>query len=122
MRLEILTDAFLTWLVLNVLHGTALFGLTWLVCATLLRRSRPSIQAAVWTVVLIKFLLPPVLPGNFGISGLLSSVTPQTGSTQSAPRPVFTSASALDSTDGSVEGLVSVVPPPLEHGGRISNL
>jgi beta-lactamase regulating signal transducer with metallopeptidase domain len=68
----------LTLMAMVLIHGTALMMLTWLASATLFRRCRPSIQAALWTVVLIKFLLPPVLPVNFGLSGMLDSILPHT--------------------------------------------
>jgi beta-lactamase regulating signal transducer with metallopeptidase domain len=67
----------LTLLAMLLAHGTALMLLTWLASATVLRRCRPSIQAALWTVVLVKFLLPPVLPMNFGLSGMLDSILPR---------------------------------------------
>ncbi|HYO90072.1 MAG TPA: M56 family metallopeptidase, partial [Pyrinomonadaceae bacterium] len=82
-----------------LVHGTALMLLTWLASATLLRRSRPSIQAAIWTVVLIKFLLPPVLPFNFGLSGMLDSILPRT--TQ-ALQPSPQKVSPVQPTDGSM--------------------
>lgn len=69
-------EAFLDLMLLALAHGTALVLLTWLASATLLRRCRPSVHAALWTVVLVKFLLPPVLPGDVGLSPLLSSLLP----------------------------------------------
>ena len=47
----------------TLVHGTALALVTWLICATLLRKARPALHAALWTVVLFKFLVPPILPG-----------------------------------------------------------
>lgn len=89
----------LTLLTMMLAHGTALMLLTWLASATLLRRSRPSIQAAIWTVVLIKFLLPPVLPFNFGLSGMLDSILPRTTQAwQTSPPQV----SPVQQTDGSM--------------------
>ncbi|HVG30435.1 MAG TPA: M56 family metallopeptidase [Pyrinomonadaceae bacterium] len=78
MTFQLLSNNVLTLMALMLIHGTALMLLTWLADTTLLRRSRPSIHAALWTVVLIKFLLPPVLPVNFGLSGMIDSLLPQT--------------------------------------------
>lgn len=60
--------------VTGLLHGTVLAAITALVCATLLRRARPALLAALWTVVLIKFLAPlgPELPVS--LSGLLEAL------------------------------------------------
>ncbi len=57
---------------LALIHGTALALVTWLLSAIILRRSRPALQAALWTLVLIKFLLPPVLPGEIAMSGWIA--------------------------------------------------
>jgi beta-lactamase regulating signal transducer with metallopeptidase domain len=59
---------------LMLMHGTVLVGLTWLASATVLRRCRPALIAAVWTVVLIKFLVPPLFPASFGYSSMLSLI------------------------------------------------
>lgn len=73
---ELTSDALLRLLALTLLHGTALALLTWAAEVTLLRRCRPSVKAALWAVVLVKFLLPPVLPGSFGLSALIGSLGP----------------------------------------------
>ena len=67
-------NALLGLLALTLLHGTALALLTWAADVTVLRRCRPSVKATLWAVVLVKFLLPPVLPGSFGLSALLGSL------------------------------------------------
>ncbi len=48
----------------GLLHGTVLALLTALVCTTLLRRARPALVATLWTLVLLKFVVPvgPALP------------------------------------------------------------
>ena len=58
----------------TLLHGTGLALVTWLICATLLRKARPALHAALWTVVLFKFLVPPILPGEMALSGLMGSL------------------------------------------------
>ena len=87
MSVQLVGEAFLELMLLALAHGTALVLLTWLASATLLRRCRAAVHAALWTVVLVKFLLPPVLPGDFGLSPLLSSLLPPTADAVIA-RPV----------------------------------
>lgn len=60
------------WTGLTILHGTVLSLLTWLITATVLRRARPAVHAAIWTVVLLKFLVPPAAPWIPGLSEGLS--------------------------------------------------
>src|SRR2546425_1464878 len=64
----------LTLVGLMLMHGTVLIGLTWLASVTILRRSRPALIAAVWTIVLVKFLVPPLLPASFGHSSVSSLI------------------------------------------------
>ena len=54
-----------------LVHGTALALVAWALDSTLLRRARPAFRAALWTVVLLKFFLPPVLPVPAALSGWL---------------------------------------------------
>lgn len=87
---ELTSNALLSLLALTLIHGTALALLTWAAEVTVFRRCRPSLKAALWIVVLVKFLLPPVLPGSFGLSALLGSLSPGaemivTGAAQSPP-------------------------------------
>lgn len=58
----------------GLIHGTALALVTALLAATVLRRARPALMAALWTIVLLKFLIPigPELPVS--LSGLLDAV------------------------------------------------
>jgi len=46
----------------GLMHGTLLAVITGVLCLTLLRRARPTLIATLWTIVLIKFVLP-VGPG-----------------------------------------------------------
>jgi beta-lactamase regulating signal transducer with metallopeptidase domain len=57
---------------LTLIHATVLALLTWLISASLLRRCRPSIHAAIWTIALIKFFVPPVLPGEMALSSWIT--------------------------------------------------
>jgi len=59
---EALLGALLFWAGQALLYGTVLAGLTAFLCSLMLRRARPALHAFLWTVVLLRFLLPPVLP------------------------------------------------------------
>src|SRR5437763_5847021 len=72
MSTEAVTNVLIHYGGLVLIHGTVLALVTWLLSVTLLRRSRPAIKSALWTVVLVKFLLPPVLPGEMAMSGWVS--------------------------------------------------
>ena len=60
--------------VTTLLHATALALLARVVCSLFGRWIRPSLQAAIWTVVLLKFFVPPVLPGEISLSGGIRNV------------------------------------------------
>jgi len=63
-----------------LVHGTVLAALAWGVSATLLRRARPAVIAALWTVVIVKFVLPvgPALPWSLSsaLDGLFGGAAP----------------------------------------------
>lgn len=104
----------LTLMATVLAHGTALMLLTWLASTTLLRRCRPSVQSAVWTVVLVKFLLPPVLPFNFGLSGMLDSIFSHTEfASQTSPQQIIPHRP----TDGSMS-----VEPQVNYTSRQQRL
>src|SRR5712671_1548874 len=93
---------------LTLIHGTVLALITWLLSATILRRSRPAFQAALWTIVLLKFLLPPVLPGEIALSDWLAeaatSVTvTQLGHTELSSEPITRESSINDGQIATVE-------------------
>ncbi len=95
------------WVFQGLTHATVLALITWLLSATLLRRCRPAVHAALWTVVLIKFLLPPVFPGDLAMSGWLSQSTrwllAPTSAVQAAPTVVLSDAAgaSIGSSDPS---------------------
>lgn len=59
-----MTAGLLDWATSGLVHGTALAVVTGLAVATALRRARPAVVAALWTVVLLKFVVPvgPAMP------------------------------------------------------------
>jgi len=58
----------------TVVHGTVLAAAAWLLTRTALRRARPGAIAAVWTVVLVKFVVPfgPAMP--YSVSDLIEAL------------------------------------------------
>ena len=62
--LDSITELVLGWLGQALLFGTIAAGLTWLLLRAMRGRTSPAFAAAVWSVVLIKFLIP-VGPGWF---------------------------------------------------------
>jgi beta-lactamase regulating signal transducer with metallopeptidase domain len=72
--LEGILDAIWGLAATGLIHGTILAALTALAGATLLRRSSPALLAALWTIVLLKFVIPlgPALPVS--LSGFVESM------------------------------------------------
>lgn len=58
-----------------LLHGTLLAAAAWLLSITLLRRARPAALVALWTVVLLKFLVPVGPGASFSLASLVADVT-----------------------------------------------
>ena|GEM_PF-1153724 len=59
---HVVSTAILAWIGQALLFGTALAGVTWLLTRPLRRRAYAGLEAALWSIVLIKFLIP-VGPG-----------------------------------------------------------
>lgn len=72
--LEGILDAIWGLVATGLVHGTILAALTALAGATLLRRASPALLAALWTVVLLKFVIPlgPALPVS--LSGFVEAM------------------------------------------------
>lgn len=60
----------LTWIAQALLLGTTLAGLTWLAAWALRWRARPALEAALWSIVLIKFLIPVGLLWSLPLGGV----------------------------------------------------
>lgn len=95
--MTIVIDSFIEsashYFALTLVHGTVLALITWLLSATILRRSRPAVHAFLWTIVLVKFLVPPILPGEMSLSGLITRSTDglivtQTGKLTATPSAI----------------------------------
>jgi beta-lactamase regulating signal transducer with metallopeptidase domain len=72
--LDGILDVVWSLLATGLIHGTVLTALTALAGATLLRRASPALLGALWTIVLVKFVVPlgPDLPVS--LSGLVESL------------------------------------------------
>lgn len=84
----------------SLVHGTVLAIITWLLTRTLLRNARPALVSALWSIVLIKFLVPvgPEVP--LSLSGSIDSLLHTDPSA---------SAAATSAGSGSMEMLASPV-------------
>jgi beta-lactamase regulating signal transducer with metallopeptidase domain len=88
-------DAAGEWLLTGLVHGTALALVTALALATVLRRARPALVAALWTIVLLKFLVPVGPRADFSLSSALERVLPAGAeSAAGAPAALLPSAAA----------------------------
>ena len=106
----------------TLLHATALAVVARVVCSVFGRRIRPSLQAAIWTVVLVKFFVPPVLPGEISLSGWLSPTVSPVAATHILPRPG--GATALEDlvSTGSARGRPHSPARPARVPGRLSQV
>src|SRR5438105_1165612 len=96
--------------------ATLLAGLTGLLLSSALRRIRPAMEVALWSVVLLKFLLPMAPPSRYSLSTWTSRALHPTVATDlasysdsKAPAPTARSQSTgplQATTDRSASNLV----------------
>lgn len=67
-------DSILAWAGQALLYGTVLACVTWLIIRGPALRMRPALQMALWTIVLVKFVLPIGPSSSFSISTLADAV------------------------------------------------
>lgn len=81
-------DLIVAWRALGVvlLQGTVLALIAWALAQTLLRRARPALVAALWSIVLVKFALPvgPAMP--FSLSDGLARLFAHAPADAAAPQ------------------------------------
>jgi beta-lactamase regulating signal transducer with metallopeptidase domain len=65
------------WLAVGLLHGTILAIITAVLVATVLRRARPAVIAALWAIVLVKFLVPVGPASDLSLFGAIERVMPR---------------------------------------------
>jgi beta-lactamase regulating signal transducer with metallopeptidase domain len=75
------------WLAIGLVHGTALAILTALALATVLRRARPALVAALWTIVLVKFLVPIGPRAGLSLSSALERVLTDGAASPASAQP-----------------------------------
>ena len=63
-----LSSAVLQWLCLSLLYGTLLVGVAWLLLKTVFRRTGAAFAGAIWTIVLIKFVVPTGPDWSFSLA------------------------------------------------------
>lgn len=71
LEVESMAVSVLRWLALSLVYGTLLAVLTWVILKTAFRRSGLLFAGAIWTVVLLKF----VVPSGPGVAFSLASLT-----------------------------------------------
>lgn len=69
------SSAIIMWLTEGVLLGTALAALTWLLIRVLPCRKRAAIEVALWSIVLLKFLIPIGPASSFSLTSLCVRLT-----------------------------------------------
>ncbi|MFN0136400.1 MAG: M56 family metallopeptidase [Phycisphaerae bacterium] len=68
--------SFAYWMIQSLAYGTVAALLTWLLAISLLRKARPGLLAAVWLVVLVKFVLPVGPEFSYSLSSLVGAWLP----------------------------------------------
>lgn len=105
-----------------LLHGTALALFAWALDRTLLRRVRPAFRAALWTVVLLKFFVPPVLPVPASMSAWLPDAVAAAPDTEPVPNAAHERLLAADSpvADSEPAPPESASVPVAAEGGPVA--
>jgi len=75
-----------------LVHGTVLAAIAWALSATLLRRARPAVVAALWSIVLLKFIVPvgPAMP--WSLSSVIDALVGGGGGSAAPVAPLPSSA------------------------------
>ena len=101
------TSAFaLAWIGQALFYGTLLAAVTWAVLRLTRKRVSPAFEAAAWTIVLLKFLLPmgPALPFSLagGVGKILHVLPAQSAIASNTGMVVTDLADSASAADGSV--------------------
>ncbi|MEJ2144879.1 MAG: M56 family metallopeptidase [Acidobacteriota bacterium] len=70
----------LFWAAQALLFGTILAFVTALACSLVFRKAGPALHGVLWTIVLIRFLLPPILPSLPYLSDATNTLTSEAAS------------------------------------------
>lgn len=79
--------ALIDWILQAVIFGSALALLTWLVTVTLFRRTGSALHAALWMIVLIKFLVPTGPAWSLSLTNLMPDVRLAAAPAVAVPSP-----------------------------------
>lgn len=72
-QFDTVSSSIFSWVGVALAHGTGLALLTWLIVKVFGRRIRPAIIGAMWTLVLLKFMIPLAPGWSFSLSSLTAS-------------------------------------------------
>ena len=79
-----LSAGYVEWVVEALLFGTVVAGLTWLLMRPLRGRMSPTFETALWTIVLIKFIVPIGPASSFSLASAWEKLTPFAATTTAA--------------------------------------
>ncbi len=103
MIMETLSAWLLSWLGEALILGTLLAALTWLAVRVLRGRTAPAIAMVLWTMVLIKFLVPGGPAWSFSLASLYDTLTQQTKNAVTARADAETGLTAGRSHPGDLQ-------------------
>lgn len=98
-------DALVGLLGIALIHGTLLAAIAAVLTVTLLRRARPAVHAALWAIVLVKFLVPLGPGARFSLASLLDRAAAE-------PPPEVVMVFAPEAAAAPV---TPATPPPASH-------
>ncbi|TWT39949.1 Regulatory protein BlaR1 [Phycisphaerae bacterium RAS1] len=107
----------LSWLFNAVVYGTALALVTWALVQLFLRRARPALHAALWMIVLVKFILPLGPAWDFSLANSLSTLAKfampaAPGAAPSSPPPLVHPGTAPPLDWMPITAFDAAQPPP----------
>lgn len=82
--LDSLARTLLSWLGTSIALGTLAAAIAWLLTRTLLRRARPAVHAAIWLVVLVRFVMPDGPDWSLSLASLTRGWMPAVGHASAA--------------------------------------
>ncbi len=103
LHVEAASRAVLAWLVLALLLGSILAVVTWILVRALSRRISPALEVALWSIVLLRFVIPggPGWPGS--LAHFCGTVIPPAPRAAPAPEGLPAPALLQDSTAGTLD-------------------
>lgn len=111
----------LGWLARALLYGTLLAALTWLVARILPTRLSPTVQTVLWSIVLVKFLVPIGPSWSHSLASICASLSHRAPPHSGEIRPLEASSppAALPQTDVSAEQVIRPFAARRSHGWAV---